>query len=229
MRGVALGERVTAAAVNLWGVRLEDDRGAQLGSGPDDHQRLLPVADDWRPIAIAEEGFAGFNQRTLVQRFHAQVLEDLNRSAVPVQAQLVIPGSTMPALPIALPAHGSVSLNAPLAAVSAVVAREVRVDGVRLQSPALVIAHLPPNPLTFVPDQDDPLFNPLTIVYAVARQGSTQARLIIVKRSAIDLHCDWQLPAYQKGLANPRLDLAAGASTTLVVAVEHSDIRLPLA
>ena len=229
VRGVAADERVTAATLTVWAVRVGEDRGDLLGSGPEDHHRLAEVEDDWHPVAAAEEGFAGLNPRTLVFRYADRVLEVRNRAALPVQATLLVPGGTLPPMTVDLAPGATTHLQATAAAIPALVARDVVLAGVALRVAPLAIAPLPANPLTVVAVHDDPLFNPLTIAYAAARQGAGQARITLVNRAAVDLHCDWRLPAYQGTAANPRLHLAAGASTTVVVDVERSDVRLPLA
>ncbi len=228
VRGEAVDARVTAATLAVWAVRVGADAGPELGSGPADHRRFAPIDAGWSPIAGAQDGLAGFNPRTLVQRVAGGALEIRNRSSMAVGADIRIAGG--PPRRIDLAAEATTRLPGPVAGGAPAIADRVRLAGEPVVAEPLSIAPPPANALAVVASPADPLFNPLTVVYAIARQGDGQARVTIVNRAAIDLHCAWRIPAYQEpAAANPRLHLPAGASVTAVVALHHTDARLPLA
>ncbi len=229
--GTAVDARVTAATVAVWMVRLnDDDTGPALGERADDARALLPVDDDWRATGLSDDALAGFNPQALVHRFTSAGLEVRNRSDRIIAASLEITGVSPPParLPIDLPAGAAVTLPWTGAASVNVIAHEMRLDGTALRATTLVIAAPPATALPVLPQTPDARFNSLTVVYALARQGDRQARLTLVNRAAIALHADWFLPAYRSA-SNPRLHLPAGASVTLTIDVERSDVRLPLA
>ena len=230
VRGEAVNERVTAAALAIWAVRVGADAGPASGESAADVHGLAAIGEGWLPIASAQDSLAGFNPRTLLHRFVDGELEIRNRSLVSIGAQVTISGGVaVKPYALTLAPGAVVHLPTPKGHGSAVTADRVALAGVPVVAEPLTIMPAPANALPAIASPADPHFNPLTVVYAIARHGDSEARVTIANRAAVALHGTWRLPAYQGSIINPRLHLAAGASATYVISIGHTDARLPLA
>jgi hypothetical protein len=228
--GTDVDARIEHATLALWNVRVGDDSGPAMGSGPEDATVFTALGDDWHPAALGVAALAGFNPDVVVWRFTANGVEIRNRGPLPVGARLsplgepVVPPFTIDLAPratrlVPLPAeHGpNLLLDQPTLAGQAVLV------------PPLEIAAPSAQALPLRARWPDPQIAPGTVVAVVHAVDDTMGEVTFCNRSAIAWHAEWLLPGYQRGITNPRLHLAAGAALTLRVPLSQNDVRLALA
>jgi hypothetical protein len=232
---VGVDARAALALVQVWNVRIGEDSGPAIAPRRDEVARLPELPAGWYPLGAADEATAGWNPAAVAWHLldlgagRAAVMLR-NQTALALRFDVGLTGG--PVLPVALPPHAETSVVLSGMVNGAVAkAHAMAIAGRPVAPPStLRPAAVPEHALPVTLRGDATALNPLAVVYTIARDGGERASVTVVNRSAAAIDAAWEIIGYQAGLpANPRLQLAPGASTTLSAAVARSDARLAVA